>query len=416
MVPDLGKSEELPLTAGRYGIAISWDQSGRSSVDVDLQAVIVDDRGQVVDAVYYNNLKALKCVTHSGDEMTGEKAGHDEVIWVSMTKLPANIHIIIFVIAAFQGGRLRDAKNGKVHVLEECKDNEVASFSMEESEEEVDVVAMMVRSGGGWALRVVDVDAQDGQHFIDILEPTIGNLVRSVLPDAPKRLKVAFAMEKGAVVDLPRSEDIKQVIAGLGWDTLKGDVDLDVSAVLFDASGKHRDAIFFGNLEGHGLHHSGDNLTGEGAGDDETIVMDLEVVPDWVRQVFFCVNIYTNGTSFERVANPYCRMMDASGTELARYELKEAGKHNGLIIARLFRDGRGARWGFQAIGTFCRGRTWKDSVTEMAQVFAKSPQQLQLRGATTVFFGDAALAEAWPPASGGAAPPEPMKSSACVLL
>ena len=135
----------------------------------------------------------------------------------------------------------------------------------------------------------------------------------------------------------------------MGWDTDNGDVDLDVSVVLYDAHGKERDAIFFGNLDGHGLLHSGDNLTGEGDGDDETITVDLLAVPGWVQQLVFCVNIYSKGVSFSQVANPYCRILDSGDTELARYELKEAGKENGLLIARLFREEGGDRWGFQAI-------------------------------------------------------------------
>eukprot|EP00928_Gymnodinium_smaydae_P088118 TRINITY_DN72260_c0_g1_i1.p1 TRINITY_DN72260_c0_g1~~TRINITY_DN72260_c0_g1_i1.p1 ORF type:complete len:443 (-),score=67.43 TRINITY_DN72260_c0_g1_i1:353-1636(-) len=380
MARQLSNSDEFVLEKNRYGIGISWDESPEGNVDVDLQAVIIDEKGQVVDAVYYNNLKALKCVTHSGDETTGEKTGLDEMIWVSVDRIPAHIKMIVFVIAAFKGGYLRHAANGKVHVLEEKKENEVAVFSMERSEQNVDVVAMMMKTNAGWTLTVLDLDAREGQHFIDILEPVIGGLVRQHIPGAPKRLKVAFAMDKGTVVDLPQSSEVRQVTAGLGWDTSMGEVDLDVSAVLYDKNRKHRDTIFFGNLEGHGIKHSGDNLTGEGSGDDETIKVDLEHLPDWLDQIMFIVNIYTKGKSFGLVANPYCRILDQAGSELARYELREARDQSGLIIARLFREGSGLRWGFQAIGTFCRGQTWKDSLPDLAAICTKSPQQLQLRG------------------------------------
>lgn len=388
----LSAGDEFPLPCARYGVAISWDHAA-STIDVDLQAVIFDNQGQLVDAVYFNNLKALKCITHSGDEMTGEKTGFDETVWVGLGKMPENIKLIIFVVAAFKGGHLRDALNGKIHILEESSDKQVASFSMEKSEQEVDAVAMMVRgdtNGGGWSLRLVNEDAQDGQHFIDILEPTLGGIVRSVIPGAPKRIKAAFAMQKGAVVDLPRASALQQIKAGLGWDTSKGKVDLDVSAVIFDRDGQAREAVFFGNLSAAGVKHSGDNLTGDGGGDDETISVDFQSVPDWVQQIFFCVNIYTKGVSFERVANPYCRILDGTN-ELARYELKEAGRESGLIIARLFRDT--LRWGFQAVGTFCHGQTWKDSVPEIGTLFKKTPRELQLRGSSA-----GSLASDQPPA------------------
>ena len=69
----LGQHDTLNLTSPRYAVAISWDHGGKP-VDLDLQAVVVDARGAIIDAVYYNNMKALKCMTHSGDEQTGERS------------------------------------------------------------------------------------------------------------------------------------------------------------------------------------------------------------------------------------------------------------------------------------------------------------------------------------------------------
>merc|ERR1711963_706675 len=103
----------------------------------------------------------------------------------------------------------------------------------------------MVRAASGsWNFHVIDEPALSGQHFMDILEPTMGNLIRKVIPP-PKRQKVAFAMNKGAVLDLPQTDALRVVTAGLGWDVLGKGVDLDVSAVLFDKQAKQVDAIFF---------------------------------------------------------------------------------------------------------------------------------------------------------------------------
>lgn len=351
---------------------------------MDLQAVVVDGRGSIIDAVYYNNMKALRCMTHSGDEQTGDRAGLDEVIWMTLSKMPDHVKMLVFVIAAHTGGNLRDVRNGMIHVLEERQDNEVARFAMEQSQAQVDVVATIVRSdGGSWTLNVIEEPAQGGQHFIDVLEPTIGNLIRRAIPGAPKRQKVAFAMEKGAVFDLPATQQMSALTAGLGWDVLGQGVDLDVSAVLFDGGGAVADTVFFGKLASSGLRHSGDNLTGAGDGDDEQIQCSLDQIPAHVSQVFFVVNIYTKGVTFQKVVNAYCRIVDTSGVELARYELKEGGRESGLIIARLFREAAG-RWGFQALGSFSRGTMWKDAVPDMAAIFHKAPRELQLRGASTL--------------------------------
>merc|ERR1712187_838438 len=110
-------------------------------------------------------------------------------------------------------------------------------------------------------------------------------------PHAPAKQKVAFAMEKGGVLDLPK--ELGKITVGLGWDVDDGEVDLDVSAVLLDGNGNDLEAVFFGRLESeeHGIIHTGDNLTGEGDGDDEQIVVNLGAIGEQVQQVFFVVNI-----------------------------------------------------------------------------------------------------------------------------
>ncbi|CAK0789630.1 unnamed protein product, partial [Prorocentrum cordatum] len=220
-----------------------------------------------------------------------------------------------------------------------------------------------------------------------VVEPTLGNLIRGVIPGAPKRQKVAFAMEKGEVLDLQDSNHMTLVRAGLGWDVdpKAGDVDLDVSVVLFAQGGKEIGAVFFGNLAEFGVEHSGDNLTGEGAGDDEVITVSLDQIPADCDQLVFVVNIYSKGTTFDRVSNAFCRIMDQEGSELARYVLRDGLGESGLAIARLFRE-PGGRWGFQALGVFCKGRTWKDSVPELRAICQKSAREFQLRGQGTTTF------------------------------
>jgi len=390
MAFDLVVGQDVPVNCSRFGIGLSWDHGGRKALDLDLQAIAFDSQGKLLDAVYYNNLKGLgKGLTHSGDEVTGEKTGLDETVWANMQRLPGNVVLIAYVVACYSGGHLRDAMNGRFHLLEDKNANEIGKFALEVSDKEVDLVGALIRGPHGWVFRVIDMPAQDGQHFMDILEPTIGNLVRSVIPGAPRRIKAAFAMEKGSVVDLPQSSQLQSVVAGLGWDTDKGDVDLDVSAVMLDQNCRHVDTVFFGQLTAHGIKHSGDNLTGEGSGDDETIIVALEHVLPTVNQIFFVVNIYTRGTNFSQIANPYCRLCTAGGEEICNFRLEEAGREQGLLMARLFREPGGARWGFQSIGVPCKGSMWKDSLPTIISYGGKNPRDLQ-PAATSTSLGAAA--------------------------
>mgnify|MGYP002804278376 FL=1 len=358
-----GIVEEYDLPKARYGFGVSWQDLGRH-IDVDLQCVVVDNAGIIIDCAYYNNLKAVRAITHSGDESKGKPTGIQELVWVNINKLPANVSVLIFVVAAYSGGFLKDVNEGRLHVFEEREVNELGVYEMERSQAGVDVVAAMVRTDTGWKMQIIEEPAEQGQHFMDIL-PLLSTVIRRFLPSAPAKQKVAFAMEKGGVLDMPLG--MGSVTVGLGWDVDQGEVDLDVSAVLLDARGEDVEAVFFGHLESikNGIVHSGDNLTGDGDGDDEQIQVDLNQIQPHVQQVFFVVNIYSANRSFRQVAQPYCRVVDNTlGHELCRYSLSDAGNDNGLIIAKMAREA-GGRWGFHALGIPCRGRVYKDSLKQI---------------------------------------------------
>lgn len=379
--------EDLSLSKTRYGFGASWTSLSGRDVDIDLQCVVVDFSGAIIDCAYYNNLKAARSITHSGDETAGKPDHIEEMVWVNLQKLPPNVAMLIFVVAAYSGGSLKDLKSGHLHIMEEHESHEIALLDLNRSASSVNIVTAMVRNpldGAGprsswsWKLRVLNEAVQQGRHFMDIL-PQLSTVIRRFLPHAPQRQKVAFAMEKGGVLDLPQG--LGQITVGLGWDVDEGEVDLDVSAVLMDREGNDVEAVFFGRLESqeHGIIHTGDNLTGEGEGDDEQIIVNLDKIGDSIQQVFFVVNIYTPNKNFMQVAEPFCRIVDnSSGAELCRYALRDAGSESGLIIARIAREA-GDRWGFHALGLPCRGRTYKDSTAQLRAACKVKTSSLMLR-------------------------------------
>jgi len=174
---------DLDLPKGRYGFGVSWDTVRGRSVDIDLQCVVVDKAGSIIDCAYYNNLKAAGAITHSGDEAQGKPDNIEEMIWVNMRKVQQNVGLLVFVVAAYSGGKLQDVANGKLHVLEERQSNEIALFEMERSAASVDVVAAMYRqapgrgSGAAWQMGNIIECAlcqlptsviMDGEHGCDL--------------------------------------------------------------------------------------------------------------------------------------------------------------------------------------------------------------------------------------------------------
>ena len=107
------------------------------------------------------------------------------------------------------------------------------------------------------------------------------------------------------------------------------------------------------------MQHTGDNLTGAGEGDDESVIVDLARLSPAVTQIVFTVNSFT-GQDFSQIENAFCRLVDeTTDEELARYELSGSGRHNAQIMAKVSRGGAG-EWTMTAIGATASGRTFAD--------------------------------------------------------
>ncbi|HLV73574.1 MAG TPA: TerD family protein [Vulgatibacteraceae bacterium] len=189
---------------------------------------------------------------------------------------------------------------------------------------------------------------------------------------------MSVSLQKGQKVSLakPGGGTLTRVKMGLGWDAVakKGlfgrsrpqNIDLDASCLLFDAGGNLVDQVWFRQLRSKdgSVQHTGDNLTGEGEGDDEVINVDLQSVPSNVAQLVFTVNSFT-GQDFSQIENAFCRLVDeATGQEIARYDLTGAGQHNAQIMAKVSRDGGG--WTMTAIGATATGRTFQHLLPAVA--------------------------------------------------
>jgi len=175
---------------------------------------------------------------------------------------------------------------------------------------------------------------------------------------------MAISLSKGGNVSLTKEAGaggLTRVQVALGWDvrtTTGVDFDLDASALLVNASGKvqsDQHFVFYGNLTSPdgSVEHTGDNLTGEGDGDDEVINVDLANVPAEIDRVVFPVSIYdadAKGQNFGQVINAYIRVVNAdNSTELTRYDLSEdASSETAMVFGELYR--RESEWKFRAVG------------------------------------------------------------------
>ncbi|MGW0650614.1 TerD family protein, partial [Streptomyces umbrinus] len=173
---------------------------------------------------------------------------------------------------------------------------------------------------------------------------------------------MGVSLAKGGNVSLSKeAPGLTAVLVGLGWDvrtTTGTDYDLDASALLLNEAGKvasDTQFVFYNNLTSPdgSVEHTGDNLTGEGEGDDEVIKVNLAGVPADVTRIVFPVSIHdaeNRGQSFGQVRGAFIRIVNqAGGAEIARYDLSEdAATETAMVFGELYRNG--AEWKFRAVG------------------------------------------------------------------
>lgn len=191
-------------------------------------------------------------------------------------------------------------------------------------------------------------------------------------------------LQKGQKVNLRKSNGgaLRHVVVGLGWDAVRAkggffapkpqDIDCDASAFICTNGHllKSEDIVYFGNLT-HScgcIRHMGDNLTGEGEGDDEQIMVDLAALPEQYDKVIFVVNIYQaneRGQHFGMIKNAFIRIVDAeTNQELCKYDLSENyNDMTAMVFGELYRYK--GEWKFNAIGQ----PTHDNSISTLAKRF-----------------------------------------------
>jgi tellurium resistance protein TerD len=173
---------------------------------------------------------------------------------------------------------------------------------------------------------------------------------------------MALSLSKGQNLSLSKTDPgLKKILIGLGWDTRETDgqdFDLDASVFMLTEAGKVRsdgDFIFYNQLRSScgSVVHTGDNRTGEGDGDDESVKVDLSIVPSDIQRIAITVTIdkaEEKKQSFGQVSNAFVRVVnDETGVEVVRYDLSEDySTETALIFGEVYRHA--GEWKFKAIG------------------------------------------------------------------
>ncbi|WP_399935290.1 TerD family protein [Streptomyces kanamyceticus] len=401
----------IPLTAARVAVDVA------APVRLDVSGLLLTADGKVRsddDFIFFNQPSGPGVTYQSGGGTTPDK------ITVDTAAVPSGIEKIVVTASpdaagqSFQGieptATIRNADDGSV----------LATFTPPQlgTETALVIVEIYLRNGA-WKARAVGQGYANGlagiatDFGVSVEEPAPAPAAAPAAPMAPPMAPPAgqpvqgppppvadprqaapaappvpaapapgagkinldkgrVSLQKNQTVSLVKGGKplLSQVKMGLGWEpAFRGkDIDLDASVIAYGPNRNHVDSCYFGKLSivNGAIKHSGDNLTGEGGGDDEVIVVDLGRLPQDVTGLVFTVNSFS-GQKFTEVAKAYCRLMDAAtGEELVRFDLTNAEAQTGVMMAKLIKQFTG-EWEMTGMGQFVKSRTVRGMVKPAAQ-------------------------------------------------
>lgn len=316
-----------------------------------LAALLLTDQGRGradTDLIFYNQ------PTGTGVRLVPGQTSMS----VTLSAIPPGIACVRIVIALDdQTSRLGDYPPPYLTVADTAG-NLVYEYVIDGLTSESTAIALdLDRTPTGWRSRALGHGYPPG--FAGLLTAH-GVTISTTLAPNPTEPGIAAVLWPGDDATLRKhgGGDLTYVKLALGWDPIQirsrwgarqAEIDLDASALVF-ADRDLVDAAYFGQLSTRdgAIRHSGDNLTGEGEGDDEVIAVDLTRLPVHVTAIVFVITSYA-GHTFERVRNAFWRLVDGTtNAEITRANLSAGGPHTGMVVANVHREH--GIWKIQALG------------------------------------------------------------------
>jgi stress response protein SCP2 len=351
----LPKGANAPLPSGRVAVRVT------ASSPVDISALLVTGSGKVrgdADFVFYNQPTA--------PGVRYDPAGVD----IEPDRVDAAIEKVVVTASLDGRGPATFGALGGLRMDVAVAGTPVAVFEPDGLGPETALLCVEIyRRGGRWKVRAIGQGYADGLAGIATdygitVEEDVSAPPPAAAPASTGKVdldKGRVSLQKRQTVSLVKTgaPALRRVAMGLGWDPAASgrSIDLDASAIVVDGRGKKVESVWFMSKSAYrgAIEHSGDNLTGDGEGDDETIIVDLSRLPAEAQALVFVVNSF-QGQKFTEVRSAYCRLLDLdSGAELVRFDLTDSEPSTGVIMCVLHRSG--PTWDMTAIGDFQDGKT-----------------------------------------------------------
>lgn len=377
------EASTMGIGLSHLAVGLGWDcdRVNNASVDLDAWAHLITNTRNLNETVYFGHLNS-KCgsIRHFGDNLTGEGDGDDEVIGMDLNSVEPHVECILIGVTIFKGRNkgqfFEDVKNAFVRIYDTERNSEICRYDISNNGSEATTLlfGMLKRKASEWEFIAIGSPLNDVDRVSDIINrydlQIINNLISSTNTTNKKtggKKSMAVNLSKGGKVSLAKAASdagvtsLKRVGVGLGWDTNRYDggfdFDLDAAAFLTTGAGKVQkdsDFVFYNNTDAPGVHHTGDNRTGDADGDDELIEVTLDSVDPSVEKISFTVTIHdadTRNQNMGMIENAYIRVFDLdTNTEIIRYDLTEDfSVETAIVVGELYRHG--GEWKFNAVGS-----------------------------------------------------------------
>ncbi len=369
------------VSMGQVQVSLTWE----GDVDLDLNAVSFKEGGHTLDLIYSANTETRdRSITHSGDVQGGHANSEDVTVRTNLLH-PEAAAVVVFVRCHDRNASLANTVNASVTITSTTNPTTVFPLSHHNNAEAVAVFRMFKRNRV-WQEEVFDFPTPEP----DILKciPIFQSGLRDVMTISSNARVDVVVLDKGGLMPI---ENCACLVLGLGWDPLDEDgveCDLDAGVVLLNKDNIYEDFVYYHNQDCKGVHHSGDNRTGEGDGDDEQIQIIFNELSPTVETMVLAISAYEG--DFMNVHGAYVRLVDlATRREVIRFDLSGQFPETSLLCCKLYRDA--GQWKLFVIGETLGGKSivdyfWTDAYGPPAELRKKFKELSGCHFEDSLFF------------------------------
>ncbi len=346
----------------RIDCGLGWEprQDIEAEADLDLVYIMYDEYGRHIDTVSGKDgvrSNASGSIYHTGDDSAGADNGDDERITIDLLGLPQAIHYLFIAVEICSKHTFGNIGVPRIRILKGVENEKLLNIDLSDeagSAAASYIFIRMDRQPGGWSINTIN------EYMTNSGAPDWADALIDYLPKIKGEKKnprdLPIMPHKGETVPLFYTKQAQhRVMCGLSWDETDGKqaaADLDLTCILYDKNARYvadvsSEAIRAIDPSG-AVYHSGDDETGAGDGDDETISVELIKLPDHIHHAVFVVDMKTSHT-LEQINNPALRIADGmTNQDQLNVKFDGGGADNAYIFAHLVK--RKGIWMLHYIG------------------------------------------------------------------